>query len=125
MKRVGSWVFQIGRAVAEVVIACVLVSRTEGPFQTTVVCLLGLILQRVRFSSLEARASGELIGVLIARGAVLVKEQSETVEKLKYSADEQIRSMTTVESTVVNVEGWILNVVFALGLLKVCLTAIS
>ncbi len=125
MKQAASWIVQIVRALVEVVIACVLVSLTEGPFQTTVVCLLGLILQRVRFSSLDARASGELLGFAVARAAAFVKEQNDTFEQFKRSLDEQLRSMTTAESTVMNVENWILNIVFVVGLLKVCLTAIG
>ena len=125
MKRASSWAVHIGRALAEVAIACVLVSHTEGPFQTTVVCLLGLTLQRVRFSMLEARAMGKLMGFSIIMAAGFAKEQADTVEELERNLDKQMRSMVTPESTVMTVEGWILNVVFVVGILKACLTLIG
>lgn len=132
MFNVTAWAIQIGRALIEVAIACVLVTRTEGLFQTSVVCLLGLIFERVRLSLLEARTSGELIGFSITRTAFLAKERADTVEQMERSAEqfqrsinEQIRSMVTPESTVMNIEGWILRIVFVLALLNACLTSIG
>lgn len=122
-KRLWFWIVKAGRAVAEIAIACVLVSLTEGAFQTTVVCLLGLIYKRIRVLSLDRLASDEMIGFIISRTAQFVRNESDTFEQVERSVNEQLRSMKTAESTLIHVEDWILNAVFVLPLVKLCLTA--
>ena len=111
-KRLWFWIAKVGRAVAEIATACVLVSLTEAAFQTTVVCLLGLIYKRIRFLSLDRLASDEMIGFIISRTAHFVKNESDTFEQVERSMEEQARSMKTAESTLIHVEDWILNAVF-------------
>jgi hypothetical protein len=124
-KLVGYWIVKVGLAVAEIAIAYMLVRLTQGTFQTTVVCLLGLTYERVKFSSLDQRAVGEMLGFLISRSAYFVKNQSDTSEQFERSIDEQGGRMKTVESTLMTVEDWILKVIFVWPLLKLCLTAVG
>jgi hypothetical protein len=122
-KRLWFRIVKVGRAVAEIAIACVLVSLTEGAFQTTVVCLLGLIYKRIRFLSSDRLASDEMIGFIVSRTGQFVKNDGDTFEQVERSVNEQLRSMKTAESTLIHVEDWILNAVFVLPLVKLCLTA--
>jgi hypothetical protein len=120
---VGYWATRIGRRVTEIAIAYVLVSLAEGAFQTTVVCLLGLIYKRIRLLYLEKLVTDEFLGFLIARSAGFAKHQEDTYEQFQRSIAENT-PRNTIDTKILTVEDWILNVVFVLPLVKLCLTRI-
>ncbi len=121
-ERVGYWAVKVGRAIFEIAVAFFLVRIAEGPFQTIVVCLLGLIYKKARFLSVDMAANAHVMGFIITRSACFVKDPNDTDEQLDQSLDEYVKRAATMEYKILRYEDWILNVIFVFPILQLCVT---
>jgi hypothetical protein len=126
-EKVGYWIVRIGLPLLQIAIAYEVVQIAEGDFQTIVISVLGLIYCRLRAMSAEAAVnfyhSGYLTTFTSARIAVYLT--SEPDRRMEDKLDEMVAEISKMnpdaQRTLRRIESGILNVIFALPLVKICL----
>lgn len=126
-EKVGYWIVRIGLPLLEVGIAYEAVQIAEGDFQTVVISVLGLLYCRLRAVSAEAATtsyySGYLTTFTSTRIAVYLTSQPD--RRMEDKLDEMIAELGKVnpdqQRTLRRIELGILNVIFLLPLVNICL----
>ncbi len=112
----------------EIAIALALVQIADGEFQTIVICLLGLIYCRLRSITAEAGVNSYYMSFLISftstRIAMYLTSQGERTmeDKLGEMIAEAEKFNPDPRRTLRHIMLGILNVVFVLPVLKICVT---
>jgi hypothetical protein len=125
---IGYWSVRIGLPLVQIGIAYEIVQIAEGDFQTIVICVLGLIYSNLRAMSAEAGVtayySGYLATFTSTRIAVYLTSQPDRSmeDKIEEMMAELGKMNPDPRRTLRRILGGILNVIFAVPLVKICLT---